>query len=395
MTRISVKRGRHPGNRINGGTKRLMAVICAFSITFGALCGCGSAATDTVGTAKSASGAANLETTAEASENTTKREFTDSVGRVVEVDLIITRIVPSGPLAQMVLFSLAPDKMTALATDWSAEAGEYLDTAYYKLPVLGQLYGGSSDINLEELSKVDPQVVIDVGESKSTIVQDMDDIQNQTGIPCVHIEASLSDMGNAYRMLGDLLGMKDEAETLASYCENTYSMALNTMAEIGDANKKKVVYCVGEDGLYVIAKGSYHAEVLDLIGDNAAVVDNPTSKGTGNEIDMEQLMLWDPDVIIFAPGSIYSDVANDRAWQNLKAIQNKTYYEVPYGPYNWMGSPPSVNRYLGIQWMLKLLYPDRVSYDMYQVTKEYYQMFYHCSLTEEQYQKLTKNSLEQ
>jgi len=338
--------------------------------------------------------AANTDTVKASSEDSTEtRIFTDSAGRQVTVPVHITRIVPSGPLAQMMLFALAPDKLVGLSSEWSDTAQGLIDEKYTGLTVLGQLYGGSSDLNVEQLAKADPQVIIDVGEDKSTIADDMDTIEKQTGIPSVHISAELDNTGESFRMLGDLLGMTEEAEALASYCETTYRSVTDKMEAIGTDNKKKIVYCVGENGLYVIPNGSYHSEVLDLVADNIAVVDNPTSRGTGNEIDMEQLMIWDPDVILFAPGSIYDSVRDDSMWSGLKAVKNGTYYEVPYCVYNWMGFPPSVNRYLGMQWLLKLLYPDQAGYDMYEVTKGYYQMFCHCSLSEEQYTELTANSL--
>ena len=95
-------------------------------------------------------------------------------------------------------------------------------------------------------------------------------------------------------------------------------------------------------------------------------------------------MLWDPNVIIFAPDSVYSKVGEDELWNGLKAIKDGKYYEVPFGPYNWLGFPPSVQRYLGMLWLAKLLYPEAA---------EYFKLFYHCDLTEGQYNELVANSI--
>ena len=329
--------------------------------------------------------------TSTASDNATT-SFTDSAGRVVEVPAKITRIVPSGALAQIALFALAPEMFVGLSSKWDTSAEQYLDSKYLDLPVLGQFYG-QGDLNLEEIAKVDPQIIIDIGESKSTIVADMDGIQEQVGIPTVHIEATMDTMAEAYRTLGKLLGKEKEAEVLAKYCEDVNANTQDIIAKVGESGKTKLVYCTGEDGLSVLANGSFHAEVIDKLSNNVAIVNDISSKGTGNPVDMEQLMLWDPDVIIFAPGSIYSTVATNDAWQNLKAIKNKTYYEVPSGPYNWMGSPPSVNRLMGMIWMTQLLYPDQAQYDGYKKAAEYYKLFYHTDLTQDQYNKLVANSL--
>ena len=161
----------------------------------------------------------------------------------------------------------------------------------------------------------------------------------------------------------------------------------------GKVEKVKLLYLLGDTGLNVIAKGSYHAEVIDLLSDNLAVVESPSSKGSGNEVDMEQLLAWNPDVILFAPGSIYDTVGEDAAWQQMSAIQNGRYYEVPMGPYNWMGFPPSVQRYLGMLWMGKLLYPEQAEYDLKTEVKEYFTLFYHTELTDAQYDALVANSI--
>ena len=142
-----------------------------------------------------------------------------------------------------------------------------------------------------------------------------------------------------------------------------------------------------------MAGTTIQSEIIDLVSDNRAVLDNPSSKGTGNEVDMEMLLNWDPDIIIFAPDGYYEYVEDDPVWQDLKAVKNGTYYEVPNGPYNWMGSPPSSNRILGMLWMSKLLYPQEADYDLKETTKEYYQLFYHCDLTDSQYDQLVERSI--
>ena len=318
------------------------------------------------------------------------REFTDSAGRTVTIPTNITKVAISGPLTQIAIFALCPEKLVGVANAWTEEAAQYIPTEYYNLPELGQLYGGKGELNLETLLASGAEIVIDVGEPKSTVKEDLDALSEQTGIPFVHITATLATLGDAYRQLGDLLGMEEEAEVLATYCEDTYSLISGITENV---EKVKVLYCLGDEGLNVIANGSYHGEVIDMLCDNLAVVDDPSSKGTGNEVDMEQILAWDPDVILFAPGSVYSTVAEDEMWKDVRAIQEGNYYEVPFGPYNWLGFPPSAQRYLGMLWMTKLFYGDVADYDMYEKAAEYYELFYHCELTEEQYNALVANSL--
>ncbi len=320
------------------------------------------------------------------------RVFTDSCGREVTVPVNVEKVAVSGPLAQIVVFAMAPDKLVGIANAWDESAAQFLDTKYYDLPLLGQLYGGKGEVNLETLLAAAPDVVIDVGEPKGSIVEDMDALQEQTGIPFVHIDAYLASMDNTYAMLGDLLAMPNEAQGRADYCRYAYDRAVEIANSVEKAN---LLYITGDEGLNVIAKGSYHAEAIDLLANNLAVVEEPSSKGTGNEVDMEQILNWNPDVILFAPGSIYDSVGSNENWQTVTAIKNGTYYEVPMGPYNWMGFPPSVQRLLGMTWMAKILYPDAADYDLYTEVSTYFQLFYHCELTQEQYDALVANSVPQ
>lgn len=360
---------------MNKNVKRLLALVLALVMSL-SLFACGQ---------KQQPDAADDGTQAE-----TTRVFTDSCGREATVPADIQKIAVSGPLAQMVVFAIAPDKMVGVANAWDESAKAYFDAKYLELPLLGQLYGGKGELNLETLLAAAPDVVIDVGEPKDSMAEDLDALQEQTGIPFVHIDAYLASMDDTYAMLGDLLAMPNEAQGLADYCRYAYD---KVKAIADSVEKVDLLYVTGEEGLNVIARGSYHAEVIDMLCSNLAVVDEPSSKGTGNEVDMEQILNWNPAAVIFTPGSIYSTVADNENWQTIPAIRDGRYYEVPMGPYNWMGFPPSVQRILGMQWMAKVLYPDAADYDMYETTQTYFQLFYHCDLTAEQYAALTAHSL--
>ncbi len=310
--------------------------------------------------------------------------FTDDAGRTLELPAKLERIAVTGPMSQIVVFSLAPELLVGVANAWDPGAEGYFDPRYYSLPVLGQLYGGKGELNLEVLLAAGPQAVLDVGEAKKSVAEDLDGLTAQTGIPFLHIDASTGTMAEAYRRLGGLLGLEERAEELASYCEETWARAEAIMAAVGE-DRARILYLLGEEGLNVIAAGSYHAEVVDLIGDNLAVLDEPSSKGTGNETDMEQILLWDPDFIIFANGSVADRVGDDPVWQQLRAVREGRYAEAPFGPFNWMGFPPSVQRYLGILWIMKTVYPQQADYDLRAEVERYFGLFYHCTLTDEQY----------
>lgn len=313
--------------------------------------------------------------------NNNSRSFIDSCEREVLIPETIERIAVTGSMAQIVTFALAPDLLVGISSEWDSAAIPFIPEEYRQLPVLGQLYGGKGELNPESLLQSGAQIVIDIGDDKSGVAEDMDRLQQQTGIPFVHIDSSLSRLDETYRLLGELLDRREAAQVLSDYCRSTYARAQELSSRI---ERKECLYLLGENGLHVIGKDTYHSGVIDLMAENIAVLDNPTSKGTGNEVDMEQLMLWNPEYIIFAPDSIGESVADDPLWQNLQAIRSGNYAVAPIGPYNWISMPPSAQQLLGLIWMGAILYPEACGYDLGEEVTQYFALFYHTDLTKDQ-----------
>ena len=317
--------------------------------------------------------------------------FVDDCGRKVEIPGEISRIVPTGPLAQIILYTIAPDMFVGIASKWAESAKGIVPEEYLNLTYFGQLYN-TSNLNVEELALADPQLIIDVGQAMSTGIENMDDLQEQVNIPTVYISATLETAPEAYRKLGKLLKREEKAEKLAQFCERIYAQTLDVMEKVGD-NKVNCLYVQGEKGLNVLAQNSFHSELVDMLTNNVAVVDNPSSKGSGNEVTMEQIALWDPDYVLFAADSIYDIVPEMDTWTEISAIRNGNYIKVPESPHNWIATPPSVQRYLGLIWLTAQLYPEYCDYDAEAQVYEYYKLFYDCELTAEQFEILTATAI--
>ena len=52
-------------------------------------------------------------------------------------------------------------------------------------------------------------------------------------------------------------------------------------------------------------------------------------------------------------------------------------YLAPTAPFGWIDRPPSLNRVMGLRWLAGLFYPDRLSHDLREATREFYRLFYH------------------
>lgn len=373
--------------------KKVLAFLLAFAMILG-LAACGStpapAPTEAPAPAQEEPAPAQEEPTAEApvEEAGTEAEgdtwiFTDSAGREVEVPRDIRRILPSGSLAQTFMWPLAADRIISTNREYTPEQLVYIGEQYADLPVTGNLYQTGSQLNIEEVASLDAQIIVDFGEPKANITEDLDGLQELLGIPCIFIEGSFTNTADAYRTLGKLLNMPDEAEEVAQYIEGI----MNKTAEVfANTDKKTLAFVNGADGLGVIAKGTYFDEIWTYMGENVATVDD-SQMYWFSTVGLEQLQNWDPEFLFFYSEDAYNTAMTDPAWSELQAVKNGNCYTIPQQPIDFCFSP-SVNRYLGIMWLGELMYPDQFDWNIKDEVFNYYRMFYHCEMTDELYDQL-------
>ena len=368
--------------------KKLLALLLAAVMVF-SLAACGAeppapAATEAPAVTEAP---AETETPADPTEESTAEtvSFTDSTGRAVELPANITKIAPSGPVATMILAAFAPEKLVCTGTNIGDDQAAFLYEGLSDLPMTGQLYGGKATFNLEELLATGAEVIIDLGDFKKSIADDLTALQEQTGLPCIFLEADLAHMADAFRSLGTILGKEERGEELAKLVEETMTMAAENSAKITEDQMVSVLYSSGSDPLGTNAEGSSQAQVLGIVGaKNAVVVDEVTSKGGGNMINMEQLYNFDPNVVLVTDAAALEIIESETAWQELRAVKDGKVYTVPTEPYCWLSAPPSMNMILGVWWLGNLLYPEVYDYDMTAKAQEIYKVFWNYDLTAEE-----------
>ena len=167
---------------------------------------------------------------------------------------------------------------------------------------------------------------------------------------------------------------------------------VSVMSTIPESDRVNVAYLLGGKGTNTIAKNSYQGQVVDLVANNVADLGKVSGSGAGVEISMEQLALWDPQLILFAGGSIYDSVGSDAAFAELTAVKNGSYYEVPSTPWNWLNNPPTVNQVLGMQWLPRLLYPDKYDNDLYETVSGYFKTFYGYDLSKAEFDQIAAHA---
>ena len=309
-------------------------------------------------------------------ESQEKRIFTDSIGREIELPEKLSRIAPSGTLANIILFTAAPDHLCGISQNFSKTQLKLIDEKYDALPVMGKFYGKGPDFNLETVLAADTEVIADFGEAKKSTAEDMDSMMEQIKVPTVFIEATFAAMPETYRDIGRLIGDHERTDLLAAYCEATLQLSDQAKEALSDDEQISVYWAMGELGLNTNARGSFHSELLDFVPlINVADVD-AADRGGGSEVSMEQIIQWDPDYILIDTLQLKEEMLKDPAWAALPAIQEGRYIVIPQVPYGFLADPPSVNRYVGLRWLGASFYPDIYTGDKVAEVKEFFELFY-------------------
>lgn len=318
------------------------------------------------------------------------RTFVDDAGREHAVPLgeDVTSIYFTSPISEIYCFTLAPDLGVGTTFDpFAEEELKYLPAGYGDLPTLGSLASGG-ELNPEAIIAANPQFIVSISQSGKISESDIDtadDIQDKTGIPCILFKGGMDDVAELYRRLGELLGREEDAAVLSAYCEKALSDVRAAVESIPADERVTLYYAEGPEGLETEPETSPHALTFKIAGaKNVADVEG----GNRAAVSLEQVLAWDPEVIIAwstaVRGGASDVIPADPDWAEISAVKNGRVYAMPNTPFSWCDRPPSVNRFLGIQWVANTLYPEAYDVDMVEVTKEFYKLFYHVDIPDDE-----------
>ena len=191
---------------------------------------------------------------------------------------------------------------------------------------------------------------------------------------------NLSHVLTAYQKLGQLIGRQAAAEELADYTSRTLTAITGRIADVETEQRPRVYYARGPRGLVTGLGGSINVETIELIARNVA---GGAPGGLANT-SIEQVLLWNPDVIVTIDLEFFNAVRSDPAWTSVKAVRDNRVHLSPKMPFGWVDFPPSVNRLIGLWWLAKILYPERFPEDLRVLTRDFYARFYHVTPTDAQ-----------
>jgi iron complex transport system substrate-binding protein len=244
-------------------------------------------------------------------------------------------------------------------------------------PEVGRITGRGNTANLETVLALKPDLILDVGSTSATFVSLADRVQEQTGIPYALLDGRFAGIARTYRSLGELIGRPEDAEKLARYTEDTLKTILSRVEPIAVSERPRVYYARGPRGLATGLGGSINVETIEMIGRNVA---GETPGGLAN-VSIEQILVWNPDVIVTIDQEFAATVRDDPSWAPVKAVRDNQVHLSPKMPFGWVDFPPSVNRLIGLWWLAKILYTERFPEDLRALTQDFYSRFYHVAPT--------------
>ena len=300
-------------------------------------------------------------------------DVSDATGRTLPIPPKVARVFPAGPPAAILLYTLAPDLLLGWPRANRPEECAYLLPDVCGKPAIGRLTGRGNTANLETVIALKPDLILDVGSTRATFVSLAERVQAQTGIPYALLDGRFDAIAETYRKLGELVHREDDAAKLADYAERTLKIITGRIAGIPQNRRPRVYYARGPRGLVTGLGGSINVETIELLAQNVA---GGTHGGLAN-VAIEQVLLWNPEVIITIDQFFAATVRQDLGWSAIDAVKNGRVHLSPKMPFGWVDFPPAVNRLIGLWWLAKILYPARFPEDMGKQTRQFYTMFYH------------------
>jgi iron complex transport system substrate-binding protein len=318
------------------------------------------------------------------------RIISDGAGRKVAIPRRIDRLYAAGPPASILVFAVAPDKLIGWTSAWRDAEKPFIAKKYADLPTLGRLTGRGNTANVEVVLGAKPDVIIDYGTVNPTFSSLADRVQQQTGIPYLLLDGDFDRMAEAIRQVGAIAGEERRAETLSGYARETVSDITSRVAKIPAGRRPRVYYGRGPQGLTTGLAGSINMESIEQLG--AVNVAAEMGRGGLVQVSVEQVLRWNPDVVITIDPNFYALAPSHSLWRELPAVKAGRLHLAPNVPFGWIDFPPSINRLIGLRWLARILYPQAFPEDLRPIVRDFYTRCYHQAPSEAQLDQLLRTA---
>src|SRR3954447_21252653 len=305
--------------------------------------------------------------------------FTDAAGRRVLLPDRPSRILPAERDAEVFVYVLAPDKLAGLERG----PGERTKLPGGARPPALHFRQDSTPESVAQAARdYRADLIIDAGPVTPERAAFADTVQQLSGIPYIMITDGINRLHQTLLAVGQILGVRQRAEELELFVEYDISRLRGRQLIQPTDDRPHVYYALGPDGLTTALPGSPEGAAIDEAG--AINVAGQLGRGTLARISRDQLLSWNPDIILVENRRFYNALLREPAWRQLSAVREKKVYLKRGEPFGWINNPPGINRLIGLYWLSSLFYLGDTRQEMHGITCEFYEKFYRQRLTNAQ-----------
>lgn len=312
------------------------------------------------------------------------RSFVDINGKSILLPQKIDRVFGSAPPISFMIYVIDDKPLIGVnfpQVNKENQNGEkFLTEHFMKLPIVGGWHGNNIP-NLEAILAAKPQVIItwDTPLLNEKTAKDLARIS----IPAVKVNIDDSyNYPQVFHYLGQVLNKPQRGDALANMAKQYLDELKAFTSTISEDKKTRVYYAEGISGLQTECSASFHSEPFLIAGGNLVHKCVQSTVIGMQQISFEQVMIYNPDVIIADNSNFYKTIFTDKKWQTLDAVKNKRVFLIPTTPFNWLDRPPSFMRIIGAHWIASKLYPKTYPYDIRKKVKDYYKLFFKVDLSD-------------
>lgn len=279
---------------------------------------------------------------------------TDSIGRTVVLPERIERIG--------CLYAFTAHVVTMLGRGGDIEAvvaGSHRDRLLAEInPSILEAAVPSDDgiLNIEEILKLHLDILFIKGET--ALLDSEREKLERFRLPFVVIDYQTIEVQmEAISIVGQAIGRVEEAEAYNSYYRATMESISRKLADLPENEKLRVYHSINE-ATRTDAPGTIGAQWVDLAGGINVSVNDPLRFSDNKHFaSLEQIYLWNPDVILCNQEGVDAYILGSDKWSGLKAVREGMVYQIPVGISRW-GHPGGMETPLALIWTAVTLYPD-------------------------------------
>jgi len=309
------------------------------------------------------------------------KTIVDAAGRTVVLPDVIRRVVITcyGGATHEVSVMGAADRIVA-------------QPSMRRFPNLLKMYprfaatedaGSFENVSIERIMTLKPDLVI-AGITSPRANRKIETL----GIPLVTAAIGRADIDallDEFRMMGRVFGTEKRAAELVSFWKERLSFIRKRVSGIPLSKRKRVFYLGSAASLSTDGRLWWGQHFISAAGGVNVAADI----GPARQVTVEQLLVWNPDVIVIhtdrSPGSTDGTVRGNPRMKNVKAVKDNRVYPCPVGAFWW--DRPSPEAILGILWLAKTLYPERMKgLDLKKETVSFYKRFHDYGLSAGEYE---------